>query len=275
MASSMIGTTLVFVQQQLIRYVCSAWILFGVPGCLLNVILLSRRQLRITSCCNFFTGKKTGAGTDADVFITLYGNLSETGAIKLESKKNSFEAGKKDEFTIECPNIGEINKILIAHNNKGLAPGWFLDQILIEDVNAHHIYEFPCNRWLAKDEDDKEISRFLFPKKPIDHEKEPTAGVSYNITVYTGDKKNAGTDARVYIVMHGKNSSSSQIFLCDGKFEKNSVDKFTTDASSDLSPLTALDIGHDNSGVGPAWYLDKVCSDCLRICNLSKSLVQD
>ncbi|CAF4400049.1 unnamed protein product, partial [Rotaria sp. Silwood2] len=52
MASSMIGTTLVFVQQQLIRYVCSAWILFGVPGCLLNVILLSRRQLRITSCCN-------------------------------------------------------------------------------------------------------------------------------------------------------------------------------------------------------------------------------
>ncbi|CAF3226559.1 unnamed protein product [Rotaria sp. Silwood2] len=56
MASSMIGTTLVFVQQQLIRYVCSAWILFGVPGCLLNVILLSRRQLRITSCCNYFLG---------------------------------------------------------------------------------------------------------------------------------------------------------------------------------------------------------------------------
>ncbi|CAF4851771.1 unnamed protein product, partial [Rotaria sp. Silwood2] len=93
----------------------------------------------------------------------LYGNLAETGAIKLESKKNSFESGKKDEFTIECPNVGELNKILIAHNNKGSAPGWFLDQILIEDVIAHHLYEFPCNRWLAKDEDDKEIARFLFP----------------------------------------------------------------------------------------------------------------
>ncbi|CAF3724097.1 unnamed protein product [Rotaria sp. Silwood1] len=56
MASSTIGTTLTFVQQQLIRYACSAWIIFGVPGCLLNVILLSRRQLRITSCCNYFLG---------------------------------------------------------------------------------------------------------------------------------------------------------------------------------------------------------------------------
>ncbi|CAF4010418.1 unnamed protein product, partial [Rotaria sp. Silwood1] len=31
MASSSIGTTLIFIQQQLTRYVCSAWILFGVP----------------------------------------------------------------------------------------------------------------------------------------------------------------------------------------------------------------------------------------------------
>ncbi|CAF2872705.1 unnamed protein product [Rotaria sp. Silwood2] len=56
MASSTIITTLAVVQQQLIRYGCSAWIIFGVPGCLLNVILLSRRQFRVTSCCNYFLG---------------------------------------------------------------------------------------------------------------------------------------------------------------------------------------------------------------------------
>ncbi|CAF1531763.1 unnamed protein product, partial [Rotaria sordida] len=83
--------------------------------------------------------------------------------------------------------------------------------------------------------------------------------ILYYITVYTGDKKNAGTDSRVYIVMHGTNVSSNQIFLSDGKFEKKSVDKFTVYAPPNLSPLTALDIGHDNSGFGPGWYLDKVC----------------
>ncbi|CAF3251609.1 unnamed protein product [Rotaria sp. Silwood2] len=199
-----------------------------------------------------YTGSQKDAGTDADVFITLYGDVGETDAIKLDNRNNNFEAGKKDDFTIECPTIGELNQILIAHNNQGFAPSWFLDRILIEDVNAHHIYEFPCNRWLAKTEDDKQIARFLYPKISTDHEKHPT----------TSDKINAGTDSRVYIIIHGKDSSSSQIFLNDKKFEKNSVDKFTIYAPNNLSPLTALDVGHDNSGFASGWYLDKAIIEC-------------
>ena len=56
-----------------------------------------------------------------------------------------------------------------------------------------------------------------------------------------------------------KKSSSSQLFLSGGKFEQKSVDLFTIDGPDGLSPLTVLDVGHDNSGVGPGWYLDKVC----------------
>ena len=84
-------------------------------------------------------------------------------------------------------------------------------------------------------------------------------GIPYNITIYTGDKLNAGTDARVYIVMYNNELSSSQLFLSDGKFERKSIDTFTIDGPENLSPLTALDIGHDNTGIGPEWYLDKVC----------------
>ena len=84
-------------------------------------------------------------------------------------------------------------------------------------------------------------------------------GIPYNITVYTSNKVNAGTDARVYIVMHHNKSSSGQIFLSHGKFEQKSIDLITIDGPDGLSPLTALDIGHDNSGMGPGWHLDKVC----------------
>lgn len=129
------------------------------------------------------------------MFITLYGELGETGAIMLDDKKNNFEAGKyvthrtsftrtsadalcsKDEFVIECPSVGDLSKILIAHNNKGSAPGWFLDHILVEDMNVNRIYEFPCNRWLATDEDDGQISRYLYPKAG-DGKPQATAGKS-------------------------------------------------------------------------------------------------
>jgi len=59
--------------------------------------------------------------------------------------------------------------------------------------------------------------------------------------------------------MHNKKSTSGQIFLPGGKFEKSSVDLCAIQAPDELSPLTALDIGHDNSGRGPGWFLDKVC----------------
>ena len=83
-------------------------------------------------------------------------------------------------------------------------------------------------------------------------------GIPYKLTIYTGNKRSAGTDARVYAIMHHERESSGQIFLTDGKFETGNVDICTVDAPDNFSPLTALDIGHDNSGRAPGWFLDKV-----------------
>jgi hypothetical protein len=83
--------------------------------------------------------------------------------------------------------------------------------------------------------------------------------LTYNITVYTGDKPNAGTDARVYIVMHGNKASSNRIFLNNGKFERKSIDSFPINVPDNFGPLTSLDVGHDNSGMASGWYLNKVC----------------
>ena len=41
-----------------------------------------------------YTGNERGGGTDADVFITLFGPLGESGSIMLDDKKNNFEKGK-------------------------------------------------------------------------------------------------------------------------------------------------------------------------------------
>ena len=67
--------------------------------------------------------------------------------------------------------------------------------------------------------------------------------------------------------MHNNNTSSDRIFLTNGKFEQKSIDKFTISATDGMSPLTSLDIGHDNSGHAPGWYLDKVCADLSNILN--------
>ncbi|CAF4363802.1 unnamed protein product, partial [Adineta steineri] len=52
MSSASLTVVLSGVQQQLIRYVYSIWLIFGVPGCILDAIIFSRRRLRKISCCN-------------------------------------------------------------------------------------------------------------------------------------------------------------------------------------------------------------------------------
>ena len=62
----------------------------------------------------------------------------------------------------------------------------------------------------------------------------------YEITVYTGDVSGAGTDADVYVVLFGKEKSTSQKSLCVNKqerkkyFERKSVDKFVIEVTNSI-----------------------------------------
>ena len=50
-----------------------------------------------------------GAGTDANVWITLFGGHGDTGKRELTQKfRDLFERNQKDKFTIEAIDLGKI-----------------------------------------------------------------------------------------------------------------------------------------------------------------------
>lgn len=58
------------------------------------------------------TANKRLAGTDANVYITLYGKKAFTPKEKLERKgKNLFESGSQDRFTLITKELGPITSI--------------------------------------------------------------------------------------------------------------------------------------------------------------------
>ena len=86
-------------------------------------------------------------------------------------------------------------------------------------------------------------------------------GVPYTLEIYTGDKRNAGTSARVFVELYGGkdgNETSGRVWLDGGKYERGKKDVLRVDVAQQLSPLSRIDIGHDNSGAGAGWFLDKV-----------------
>lgn len=72
----------------------------------------------------------------------------------------------------------------------------------MENLLTRDRYVFRCGRWLSKNEDDKQIIREL-PADGPGIEK-PLPVTKYNVDVYTGDQRNAGTDANVFINIFGK-----------------------------------------------------------------------
>lgn len=210
------------------------------------------------------TSDVRGAGTSARVFINITGELGDTGDRLLDASRSNFSRDGQDEFLIEAVNCGELQKVRIGHDNKGLAPGWHLDTVEVSVVKGEGSdagigpWKFPCGRWLAKDEEDGQIILELVPEG--DGAEGAAAGVSYTIEVHTKDVSRAGTDANVHITVYGENGNTGSRKLSNkwkNNFERGQIDKFQI-AAADLGKLSSVRIGHDGSGRGAGWYLEQV-----------------
>ena len=78
-----------------------------------------------------------------------------------ETFKDKFERGQTDIFSFSMLGLGNLLKIRIWHDNKYPRSGWFLQSVDIVDTTTQESWDFPCGRWLAKNEDDHSLVREL------------------------------------------------------------------------------------------------------------------
>lgn len=52
-----------------------------------------------------------------------------SGERRLENGKDNFEKGAEDKFILDAPDLGQLMKINVGHNNKGSSAGWFLSKV--------------------------------------------------------------------------------------------------------------------------------------------------
>ena len=88
-----------------------------------------------------------GAGTDANVFIQIFGEDGDTGRVMLDNPgRNDFETNQMDVFEFENRNVGRMAKIRIGHDNSGLGAAWHLDKVIVENQVTGESATFLCNK---------------------------------------------------------------------------------------------------------------------------------
>jgi hypothetical protein len=105
------------------------------------------------------TGDRRGAGTDANVYITIYGDNGDSGKNILDGPGNNFERNKTDTFGIEAVDLGNVQKIRIGHDNTGFGPGWFLEKVVVTNDTTKQQWFFLCGKWFDEKEEDGQIER--------------------------------------------------------------------------------------------------------------------
>ena len=64
------------------------------------------------------TGDVRSAGTDANVYLKIFGEKGDTSTLHLKSadnNKNKFERGRTDLFKLEATDIGKVIRVLMIH----------------------------------------------------------------------------------------------------------------------------------------------------------------
>lgn len=200
------------------------------------------------------------AGTDANIFIMLYGEKGDTGFLPLKKSKTHklpFYRNQYDKFTVEAPDVGDdITQIRITHDNTGKGPGWHLDYVQVSPEDATCKTTFSANQWLYNKHLEVTLNQ-KFSKNSCGED-----STTYEIDIKTGNKKGSGTNSNVFIIIYGEKGETGKLLLKDAEtkrnlFESSHSDKFIGKAK-DIGRITRVRIGHDNKGTAPDWFLDKV-----------------
>ena len=148
----------------------------------------------------FLTGNQSGAGTDADISIIVYGSLLKTKPISLNQHKNEnvFEKDKIDVFFIETADLGLVEKIDIWHNDKWFGADWFLEHLSLENLSNGKSYFFMANKWIK--------GNSMYEFFPVDL-------VNYNVEISTGTLPGSGSNSNLFISLVGSKNYTNFINL--------------------------------------------------------------
>jgi PLAT/LH2 domain/Family of unknown function (DUF6765) len=97
-----------------------------------------------------YTGNKSGAGTDANIFLSMKGTAGAIGEQRLNGliSGNAFERNQTDSCVLRGqPYIGEIVSITVRSDDKYLASAWYLGWVEISGPGLT-TRRFTLNDWI-------------------------------------------------------------------------------------------------------------------------------
>ncbi|CAF3864693.1 unnamed protein product [Adineta steineri] len=217
------------------------------------------------------TSSNDDSSTDSGVFMKIYGDKDQTKRFQLTTtKENSellFKQGQTDEFEIELNDVGDINKINIGHDGKGLRPMWHVEKVQIQ--KGSQIFKFHADQVLDLSIQDIDLLPFVPEKSPSpkptksetprstsSEDKVNVKETIYKVSVQYGSlQKNSDDDdenTNLYLVIVGVNGKTKRMPLPVNK--KDEIEFNTTD----VGKISKILLGQDKNEHEIVYHVDNI-----------------
>jgi hypothetical protein len=116
--------------------------------------LNNRREGDILYRISVTTGTCQGAGTDADVTMTIVGTNGRFKTPLMDKWfYDDFEKGQCDRYGVWERPIGDVCVIKLHVDERGFYPDWFVDKVEVEvdhkKLNPGKLFSFPIFEWVG------------------------------------------------------------------------------------------------------------------------------
>ena len=108
-----------------------------------------------------YTGMWKGSGTSANVAMIVYGEETRSETLPLfDSYRNKklFARASINTFVVSLPDsLHSPIMVKLWHDNSGSSPSWYVNQVVIKNLETEEKWYFLCGRWLAVDKEDGKV----------------------------------------------------------------------------------------------------------------------
>ena len=98
--------------------------------------------------------------------MVFYGSSDNSGPITvcrdLDPPRVLLSRGSVEKYVMSLStSLGTLHHAYIWHDNSGESPSWFLDHIMVREIETGREWKLICNRWFSPDKEDGNIVRKL------------------------------------------------------------------------------------------------------------------
>ncbi|XP_036262721.1 lipoxygenase homology domain-containing protein 1 [Molothrus ater] len=207
---------------------------------------------------NVHTGTLPASGTDADVFITVFGEWGDSCKRKL--RHSHFERGQVCVSEMRAVDLGQLSKVLVEHHNVGYGAGWYLDQVVIhESGKTEEQYVFLCQQWLDSGVGDAQMERTLKLLGKVRNG--VLTGKIYgiwDILVTTSDISSSSTNPKMSLTVCGEKGTWTSVTFPKGSLKKEQIYETSIELSKKFNTIFKVRLEIEEAGEGETWHCREV-----------------